>query len=62
MRALSEESASKLEKILTKKLGRNLSRKEVEEAYNSLMDFAYAVMQMDIQPVNKSKQMKLNKL
>lgn len=44
---LTEESASKLQKILSKRLGRSLSNSELIEAYNNLMAFAYALIELD---------------
>ena len=44
---LSESSASKLESILLKRIGKKLSRDELEDAYNNLMSFAHAVIELD---------------
>jgi hypothetical protein len=56
MRVLTRESATKLQTILSKRLGRLLSQSELEEAYENLMDFAMALVDLDtnfIVEVNK---------
>lgn len=41
MYKLTPESTDKLQRILSKRLGRTLSKDELEVAYDRLMDFAY---------------------
>ncbi len=41
------ESAAKLQKILSKRIGRELSNEELEEAYDALMGFAIALVELD---------------
>ena len=41
------ESAAKLQKILNKRLGRELTEVELEEAYDALMSFAIALVELD---------------
>lgn len=64
MRALTAESALKLQKILSKRLGRELSQVELEQAYESLMGFAEALMDLDtpeVEPVPKPPKKSLHK-
>jgi hypothetical protein len=53
---LSEKSAARLQNILSKRFGRILSASELQEAYNSLMEFAYALV--DLIPENESAEEK----
>ena len=46
MRTLSDKSATKLQLILSKRLGRELSNEELELAYNRLMEFSMAVISL----------------
>lgn len=46
MQKLTAESAAKLQKILSKKFGRLLTEQELEEAYNNLMGFAFALIDL----------------
>lgn len=46
IRKLTAESAIKLQRILSKRLGRLLSDKELQEAYNNLMEYAYALVDL----------------
>jgi len=43
---LSEKSAARLQNILSKRFGRKLSDSELIEAYNNLMGFAYALVDL----------------
>lgn len=54
MRQLTLESATKLQKILSKRIGRELSDKELEEAYDALMGFAIALVELDSDGQKKS--------
>lgn len=47
MRKLTPESAIKLRVILEKRLGRKLTDIELEEAYDALMDFAFALVDLN---------------
>lgn len=47
MRNLSDKSAEKLQKIYSKKLNRELTRQELEQIYNELMDFAFALVELN---------------
>ena len=54
MANLTEKSAKKLQSILSKKIGRELSPAELEEAYVNLMDFAYGLLDLDTsESINK---------
>lgn len=44
---LTEKSAKKLQSILSKRIGRELTQAELEEAYANLMDFAYALCDLN---------------
>ncbi len=55
-RQLSSESAIKLQKILSKRFGRALSQEELEQAYSSLMEFAFALIDMSTLPIQESLQ------
>ena len=44
---LTPESAEKLQKILSKRVGRKLTKEELEEAYEGLMGFAYALLDLE---------------
>lgn len=46
MTSLTKESAIKLQRILSKRLGRELSEEELEQAYYSLMGFAEALVDL----------------
>lgn len=46
MTKLTEESAQKLQKILKKRSGHELSQTELEEAYEALMGFAEALLDL----------------
>lgn len=53
---LTLESKTKLQKILSKRCQRQLSDQELEEAYESLIGFAEALMDLDtpeIEPIPK---------
>lgn len=55
MRQLTVESANKLQRILSKRLGRELSDSELEEAYDALMGFAVALLELgNDKPTTKS--------
>lgn len=54
MRQLTPEAAIKLQRILSKRIGRELSEKELEEAYESLMGFAIALVELDSDGQKKS--------
>jgi len=43
---LSKKSAIRLQTILSKRMGRKLSDTELLEAYNNLMGFAYALVDL----------------
>ena len=45
-RVLTTESALRLQHILSKRAGRLLSDKELQEAYSNLMDFAVALLEL----------------
>ncbi len=47
MTKLTKESALKLQKILSKRFNRQLSDQELEQAYEALMGFAEALMDLD---------------
>lgn len=47
MSYLSNQSAIKLQSILSKRIGRELSEDELEEAYANLMDFAYSLADLN---------------
>lgn len=46
MGKLTVESAEKLQKILTKRLGRELTEQELEVAYENLLGFAMALAEL----------------
>ncbi len=46
MSKLTIQSANKFQAIMTKRLGRSLSDDELQETYDNLMDFAYALVNM----------------
>lgn len=46
-RPLSKESATKLQNILSKKLGYQLTDRELQHAYSNLMEFTYALLSLD---------------
>lgn len=46
MRKFTDESATRLQEILSKRLGRQLANDELEEAYVSLMDFVFALVDL----------------
>lgn len=50
-RELTKESASRLQKILSKRFDRQLNEQELEEAYHNLMEFAFALA--DLTPSQK---------
>ncbi len=62
MRQLTPESVSKLQRILSKRVGRELTDEELEEAYYALIGFAVALVELDSNetninpPAKKSKQ------
>lgn len=47
MRQLTSESAAKLQKILSKKVGRDLTQEEFEQAYDALMGFAVVLVELN---------------
>lgn len=47
MISLTKESAIKLKKIFSKRINHELSDQELEQAYESLMGFAEALMDLD---------------
>lgn len=47
MAELTEKSAKKIQSILSKRIGRELTQAELEEAYANLMDFAYALADLN---------------
>lgn len=47
MSLLTPESASRLQTILSGRVGRELSNNELEEAYDALMGFAMALVELD---------------
>ncbi|MDD5147437.1 MAG: hypothetical protein PHV63_02720 [Candidatus Daviesbacteria bacterium] len=47
MTRLTKESAFKLQRILSKRFGRELSETELEQAYEALMGFAEALIDLD---------------
>lgn len=56
MASLTKESANKLQRILSKRFGRELSEIELEQAYDALMGFAEALVDLDtpnIEPEHK---------
>jgi hypothetical protein len=58
MKNLTGNRRKKLQTILSKRLGRELSEEELDEAYASLMNFAsalYALTPSSIYQVNNSK-------
>lgn len=56
MGRLTIGSAAKLEKILSKRMGRKLSQEELEEAYDALMEFAFALVDLDSIELQDQKQ------
>lgn len=46
MANLTQESATKLQKILTKRFGRELTPEELEQSYDALMGFAVTLVEM----------------
>ena len=50
MTKLSPESAIKLQKILSKRTGRLFAQEELENVYQNLMEFAFALV--DLAPLN----------
>lgn len=46
MSRLNSKSAAKLQMILSKKVGRLLTPDELEQAYSSLMDFVFALVEL----------------
>lgn len=53
MQNLTSESAIKLQGILSKRVGRELSAAELEQAYYSLMDFAEALIDLSEPQIEK---------
>ncbi len=47
MRSLTKESSTKLQKILSKRAGRELDEEELNQAYEALMGFAEALMDLN---------------
>lgn len=47
MTKLTKESAMKLQRILSKRFNRQLSDQELEQAYEALMGFAEALIDLD---------------
>lgn len=46
MRLFTSESAAKLQKILSKRIGRELSEDELEQAYDNLIGFAETLIDL----------------
>lgn len=44
---MSKETAQRLQEILSKRFGRELSQEELETAYHALMEFAWALVDLD---------------
>lgn len=64
MTKLTEESAIKLQKILSKRFNRELSNQELEQAYEALMGFTEALMDLDtpgVEPISKPPKKPLRK-
>ncbi|MGH7203710.1 MAG: hypothetical protein ACREHC_04685 [Candidatus Levyibacteriota bacterium] len=50
-RTLTVETAARLQQLLSKRLGRQLSPAELELAYNTLIDFAVSLLELnEIEP------------
>ena len=47
MKLLTSEAAAKLQVILSKRAGRKLTQEELEQAYDALMGFAEALIELD---------------
>lgn len=62
MRQLILESAAKLQKILSKRVGRDLTQEELEQAYDALMGFAIALVELDSDGQKKSSPTKKARL
>lgn len=53
MNKISKESSEKLQKILSKKLGRNLTDLELEDAYDKLLSFSFSLVLLNIKSNDK---------
>lgn len=53
MTSLTKESAARLQKILSKRIGRELTEAELEQTYDSLMGFAIALIELTEPPIEK---------
>jgi benzoyl-CoA reductase/2-hydroxyglutaryl-CoA dehydratase subunit BcrC/BadD/HgdB len=59
MNKMTYDSAKRLQKILNKRLGRTLTGDELEQAYESLMGFAEALLELsDNEPEDPSHPLK----
>lgn len=61
MTNLTRESASKLQKILSKRIGRELTEDELEQAYQGLIGFAVALIELSEPPPVTDPPPKANK-
>lgn len=57
---LSEKSAAKLQRILSKRFGRELTELELQTAYTTLMEFTYALLSIDDDCLNTKKEASCN--
>lgn len=62
MRQLTLEAAIKLQRILSKRVGRKLSDEELEEAYDGLMGFAIDLIELSSNEPEKNPPTKKAKL
>lgn len=59
MAILTKQSREKLKIILSKQTGENLSDAELDEAYQNLMEFAWALV--DLEPSEEADDLQLTK-
>ena len=52
MRRLDKTTANKLNKILSKRLGRDLTQDELENAYDKLMTYAFELINLETKVYN----------
>lgn len=61
MTRLTKESAIKLQRILSKRFGRDLSDEELEQAYDALIGFAVALVELSEPPPVTNPPSRVNK-
>lgn len=62
MGRLTSQSADKLQRILSTRIGRELSQEELEQAYDALMGFAIALVELDSNEPEKNPPIKKARL